>query len=274
MAEVPQFSIVVMAAQRTGIVNPIAERAGVSHKCIATICGKPLIQYVFEMVANTPGVARVRVCMERDGWDAVKALSGSLADQGIAFDFVESKTTLTDSAYAAAQGIDGPILVTTADNVLTTSEAVLTTMQPIFDGADASVGLTTRDAVIEARSASTLPDKNKVGAYRFSDGYFSNCNLYAVASADVMHAAELFREGGQFAKNRDRLIRAVGLWNVLLLMLGWVSLDGAMKRLSKRFGVNVAAARLADGSQAIDVDSFRTYEFAEMILKERASASA
>ena len=263
-----------MAGQRAGIVNPIAERAGVSHKCLAPICGKPLITHVFEMLAGTPGVSRVRVCMEPDGQDAVRALGAPLDAAGIPLDFVASQTSLTDSAYAAAQGIEGPFLVTTADNVLTTSEALLATMQPLFEGADASVGLTYREAVLAARGEKPGPANKGVGSYRFTDGRFSNCNLYGVRSADVMNAAELFREGGQFAKNRDRLIRAVGLWNVLLISLGLISLDSGMKRLSRRFGVSIAAVRLADGSQAVDVDSFRTYDFAEKILKQRAAKTA
>ncbi len=274
MAEAPNFTVVVMAGLRAGIVNPIAERAGVSHKCIAPICDKPLISYVFEMLADTPGVSRVRVCMEPDGWDAVGALSSPLDTKGIPLDFVESKISLTDSAYNAAQGIEGPILITTGDNVLTTPDSVLRTMKPIFDGADASVGLTRREALLAARGEKPGPENAKVGSYRFSDGRFCNCNLYAVGGSDVMQVAELFREGGQFAKNRDRLIRAIGLFNVAVMALGLVPLASGMKRLSKRFGIKIAAALIEDGSQAIDVDSFKTYDFAEKILKERQAASS
>lgn len=268
MAEEQNFSVIVLAGQRSGIVNPIAERAGVSHKCLAPICGKPLVLHVFEMLAQTPGVRHVRLSMESDGWDGVRALAGGLEAKGITVDFAEAKETLPDSIYAAAQDIDGPILITTADNVLTSTEAVLTTMQPIFDGADASVGLTTRDAVLIARGQKP-GSKSTVGYYKLSDGMFCNCNLYAVASHDVLQGAEAFREGGQFAKNRDRLVRAIGLSNAVRLSLGLVSLEGAMKRLSKRFGITIAPALLEDGSQAIDVDSFLTYDFAEKILKQR-----
>ncbi len=273
MPDTPPFTVIVLAGQRAGIVNPIAERAGVSHKCLAPICGKPLILHVFEMLSETPGVQQVRVSMEQDGWEQVRALSGVVADKGITVDFTESKTTLPDSVYVAAEGIDGPILVTTADNVLTTTKAVLETMQPIFGGADASVGLTERDLVLAARGE-TSQSKSTVGFYKFSDGRWCNCNLYAAAGRHVMQGAEIFREGGQFAKNRDRLIRAVGLFNVILLGLGLYSLDGAMRRLSKRLGISIAAARLDDGSQAVDVDSFKTYDFAEMILKQRAAAAS
>lgn len=272
MEAAQEFSVIVLAGQRAGIVNPIAERAEVSHKCLAPICGKPLILHVFEMLARTPGVSRVCISMEPDAWDGVRALTAVLEAADIPFDFVESRTTLTDSVNAAAQTIDGPILITTADNVLTTTDAVLTTMRPIFAGADGSIGLTRREAVIAARGETRDEGERNVGAYKFSDGHWCNCNLYAIAGRHVTQAAEAFREGGQFAKNRDRLIRAVGIWNVALLSLGLLTLDGGMRRLSKRFGIRIEAARIDDGSQAVDVDSFRTYGFAEMILKQRESA--
>ena len=40
--------VIILAAQRAGVVNPLAERAGVSHKCLAPIYGKPLIEWVLD----------------------------------------------------------------------------------------------------------------------------------------------------------------------------------------------------------------------------------
>ena len=274
MADAAQFSVIVMAGRRSGVVNPIAQRAGVSHKCLAPIRGKPLILHVFTALAETPGVKRVRVCMEPDGWDGVRALAGVLQEKDIPLDFVEARDSLADSAHAAAEGLEGPLLFTTADNVLSTPDAMLRTMQAVFAGSDVSVALARREAVLAARGEKPGPTTKNVGPYRFADGRFSNCNLYGLAGAHVIKAAEMFREGGQFSKNRGRLIRAVGLFNVILLLLRLVSLDAAMRRLSRRFGVSIAAARMLDGSQAVDVDSFRTYDFAEKILIQREVSAA
>ena len=63
-------TVVVLAAQRTGVVNPLAERAGVSHKCLAPIAGKPLIVHVMDLIAQCPEVAKVRVMVEPDGQQA------------------------------------------------------------------------------------------------------------------------------------------------------------------------------------------------------------
>jgi GTP:adenosylcobinamide-phosphate guanylyltransferase len=270
LAEAGRFSVIVMAAQRAGVVNPLAERAGISHKCLVPICGKPLIEYVLEVLTATPGVDRVRVCAEPEVFEPVRALAGSLGAGGIPLEFVASAPSLADSAYAAAEGLPGAFLITTADNVNMTPEAVLQVMGTVAGGAEVVLALTRREAVLAARGEVAGPKTANVGPYRFSDGRYSNCNLYAMSGVAVLKAAEMFREGGQFSKLRDRLIRAVGLFNVALYAMKLLSLSGAMRRLSKRLGVRVEAAVLADGTQAIDVDNFRTYDLAETILKAKA----
>ena len=106
--------------------------------------------------------------------------------------------------------------------------------------------------------------------YKFRDGEFSNCNLYGLSRRGLA-LAETFREGGQFAKNPMRIARAFGFFNLFLLRYGLVTLDRAMQRLGRRFGVRVSALVLADGAHAIDVDNARTYEIAAELLDRRAA---
>ena len=49
------FTVVILAAQRAGVVNAVAQDAGVSHKCLAPIAGKPLIVHVIEALDGHPG---------------------------------------------------------------------------------------------------------------------------------------------------------------------------------------------------------------------------
>jgi hypothetical protein len=44
-----------------------------------------------------------------------------------------------------------------------------------------------------------------------------------------------------------------------------------MKRLGRRFGVEVSVLVLADGAHAIDVDNQRTYSIAAQLLDRRAA---
>jgi GTP:adenosylcobinamide-phosphate guanylyltransferase len=234
------FTAIILAAQRAGVADPLAAEAGVTHKCLVPIDGAALIAHVVAALGATPGLARLRIVVEPDAVAAIRAL---LPAGPVEPEYVPAADNLAESVYAGAHGTHGPLLVTTADNVLLTPGAVAAILAAIGGGAGA--------------------------AFAFADDDYSNCNLYAFSGVAALAAAESFRGGGQFAKKKLRLIRAVGLVNMLLLALRRLSLAGAARRLSRRFGVPIAPVVLADGAHAIDVDNRRTYDVAAALLRAR-----
>jgi GTP:adenosylcobinamide-phosphate guanylyltransferase len=257
------FSAFVLAAQRAGVVNPLAERAGVSHKCLAPIGGKPLIVHVVERLAGYPGLAGITISVEPEVHEELTVLLAPFAAQGTAIDFVASSANIVESLFAAVAGRQAPFLVTTADNVLLSDHSIAETLAALEE-ADVVACLATQESVLAVH-----PQAQR-RFYEFSDGGYANCNLYAIASPRALAAAEIFREGGQFMKNPGRLIRAFGLVNILLMRFRRVTLAGAMKRVSRRFGLTFRAIVPADGAQAVDVDNERTYAIAEMVLRQRS----
>jgi CTP:molybdopterin cytidylyltransferase MocA len=261
------FTAIVLAAQRSGRLDPMAAEAGVTHKCLVPILGRPLLQYVLEALAPVPGLVRIRICIEPEAVEAARAVPGASGELGIPADFVPSAATITESAYASAEGLDEALVITTADNVNLTPGAVQALIERIRAGADAVLALARKDAVLAAH-----PEGQR-RFYELSDGAYSNCNLYAVAGPRVLGLAEAFREGGQFARNPGRLRRIVGSFNLLLFRFRLVSLEGAMKRLSRRAGFRTEAVVLEDGAHAVDVDNPRTYAIAEAILRRKRAAA-
>lgn len=254
-------TIVILAAQREGRLDPLAADAGVSHKCLVPIGGRPLLAHVLAAFAGIEGIAGVRISVEAG---AEQALSPIALASGLPVTFVASAETITDSIYAAAAGADGPLVITTADNVLLTPAAVRQVADRLAGGDDTVVALARKEDVLSAHP------QGQRRFYRFRDGEFSNCNLYGL-SRRGLELAETFREGGQFAKNPMRIARALGVFNLILLRSGLISLDPAMRRLGRRFGVRVSALVLADGAHAIDVDNRRTYDIAAQLLDRRAA---
>jgi GTP:adenosylcobinamide-phosphate guanylyltransferase len=255
------FTLLILAAQRAGVENPLAKRAGVSHKCLVPIAGKPLIVHVLDTVTTMPGIGAIRVSVEPDAVPALTEIAARYPDARI--DFVESDTNIAESVLAAAAGMPGPILITTADNVLLSHNSMARMLEAFADGADAAAALTTRGAI------HAVHPEGQRRFYEFRDDAYSNCNLYGLAGAHALKGVEVFREGGQFAKNPKRLITAFGLINILLMRFKLVSIHGAMKRASKRFGLDMRAVVLTDGRQAIDVDNERTYAIAEGLLAQQ-----
>jgi NDP-sugar pyrophosphorylase family protein len=246
----------------------MAAEAGVTHKCLVPIVGRPLLEYVIEALVAVPGLQRIRICIEPAAVEAVRTVRGASGELGVPVDYVPSAPTITESAYASAEGVTGPMIITTGDNVNLTPGAVQAMLDALAGGADVALAMASREAVLAAH-----PEGQR-RFYEFRDGGYSNCNLYAMAGPQALKVAETFREGGQFAKNRGRLIRIVGRFNILLFLLRVAPLHAAMKRLSKRLGARLAAVVLEDGAHAVDVDNPRTYKIAETILLRKEALRA
>lgn len=260
-------TVIILGAQRTGVVNPLAVRAGVSHKCLAPICGRPLIEWVLDIVTARPNLAAIRISIEPEAQEEVGKLLAPYADCGVPISFVDSQPGIVDSVTDAAGDDEGPFLITTADNVLLTPEG-FELVRDTINRADATLALAREKDVKAAH-----PEGQK-NYYQFRDHGVANCNMYGIANRRAFTAAEVFREGGQFMKNRDRMIRAFGLFNIILMGLKLVDIKGAMKRMSKRFGVTIEATMFDDGALAIDVDNERTYAVCEELLPKRKQVPA
>jgi len=270
MADAPAIApviAIVLAGQRRGAVNPLAARAGVSHKCLAPIAGQPLIAHVLAALTAVPDLAEIRISVEPRADAELRPVIAPFADSGVPIRLVPSEARLADSLVAAAGDDAGPFLVTTADNVLLTPAAVAQ-VRAALDGADAVAAMARKRSVLAAH-----PEGQR-NFYRFRDDEYANCNLYALGNRKAIEAgAAVFRGGGQFMKSVWRMIAAFGLHNIVLLRLGVFSRESAMRRLSRRLGLVVRAIEFTDGALAVDVDNERTYRVCEEILARRSQGA-
>lgn len=261
MAERP-VAVVILAAQRRGVVNPLAAKAGVSHKCLVPICGRPLIAHVLDTVTTIPAVTRIRISLEPEAHEPVAELLRSFDERGIPIELVPSRPNIVDSVEAASARISGPFVITTADNVLLTRQG-FELVRAALDDADGVIGFTTRERIWAVHGA------GQRGFYDLREAGYANCNLFALADRSALAAAEIFREGGQFQKNPRRMIRAFGLFNIIAMRLRLVTLRTGLGRVGRRFGLRLKPVVFEDGALAIDVDNERTYRIAEWILGGR-----
>jgi len=255
-------TVIVLAAQRTGVVNPLAARAGVSHKCLVPICNKPLISHVMETLTTLDAISGIRVVLEPEGQAEVGAVLDNFRDRGIAIEMIDSDPNIVESVLAATRQDEGPFLITTADNVLLTHDGFNRVRQAMRQ-ADAVIGVTTRERVWAVHR------QGQRGFYDFRDAGYANCNLYGISNRKGLTAADIFREGGQFQANAGRMVRAFGLFNILMMRFGLITFAQGLKRVGKRFGVVLEPVTFEDGALAIDVDNERTYAIAEWILGGR-----
>ena len=250
---------IVLAAQRQGSVNPLAQRFGVSHKCLVPLAGRPLIAHVLHTLAAHPGLSEIIVSIEPEAFTALQLALEPVAAHQAPIRLIPAAANLTDSVLAATQGHDGPVLITTADHALLSLQSIDHMLTALADH-DGALAMAPQRAVLAAHA------EGQRRFYQFRDGGYSNCNLYGLAGPTALRAADIFRGGGQFARKTSRVIEAFGLVNLILLRLRVVSLAEGLRRVSRRLGVNIAPVILSDGSQAIDVDNDRTYAAVSQLL--------
>lgn len=259
------ITALVLAGRRSTAVEPLADRFGVSHKCLVPIAGVPLIEHVLQALLASPAVSRILVSI-----DEIDALSSSdlavrLMAEG-SLEIVKAHENIAASVIHAAASVQHwPLLITTADNVLFTGDAILKMIQAV-DNADIAAAFARKNTVLAAH-----PEGQR-RFYQFADDAYSNCNCYWIASERALGAANIFREGGQFSKHPTRIARAFGIFNLIRFRLGMGSLEQSFGRFSRRLGLNMRPVIFENGSLAIDVDNDRTYAVAEHLLLTRQVA--
>ncbi len=256
-----QFTALILAAQRPGILNPLAEKHGVSHKCLIDMEGLPMIERVIISLQNAKSISKIII--STDDPSALKALpiiTKGIQDKSI--ECVKSGGNLFESiGLALSNPDDFPFLICTADNALQTTDMVDDYCQRFAkEPCDASAGVTPAETIW-----AKYPEGQR-RPYTLTDGRFSSCNLFAVRSKDALNAASVFAGGGQFGKSLMRILAAFGPLSMILYRMRRLSLDGAFKRISKAVGLTVRPIIMPYAEAPIDVDNDRTERIAREIL--------
>lgn len=266
MTQPPKVTALIMAGKRSGVLDPLAERAGVAQKAVVPVLGVPMVERVAQQVAACPDIGAIRIVAHEPDEIAALPTIAALIDEG-RLAFAEGKFNIVDSVFSGAEGVDFPLLITTADNCLVTPEGYSEFITKALTAqAGAAAGLARKEDVIAA------DPEGQSKFYQFKDGGFSNCNLYWLGSDKALNAAEIMREGGQFVKFPRRVIKAFGFMNLVRFRLGTGSKEKLFEQVSKRFGFKLVPIELSNGQFAIDVDNERTFDVTERLLKKRETA--
>ncbi|MFC3691027.1 NTP transferase domain-containing protein [Chenggangzhangella methanolivorans] len=273
MTEVPAgrpLTVLLLAGQREGRVDPLAEATGVTLKAMVPVAGCPMLLHALTTLAKTPTVGRIVVSINAgSGIESLPEVAALIRDGRL--DIRDARPNLVDSVFFALEGQEFPVLITTADNVLLTPATVREIDGAArARGADVAVALARREDVLAAH-----PDGQR-RFYRFGCGYYSNCNSYWIGARSALAPAELFRTGGQFVKHPSRVIGALGvagLFELVRFRFGLGTLEQGCARLSKRFGLDIRPVVVSDGATAIDVDAERSLKVAEEVIARRRAAT-
>jgi 2-C-methyl-D-erythritol 4-phosphate cytidylyltransferase len=179
-----RYTALVLAANRRGPADPLAQAGGVSHKSFIDIMGEPMLRRVVRSVLECGRVGRVLLSIEEDSkTEAGEILRRLGADDRITF--VPSRENIGTSVDTAVtiHPDSLPLIITTGDNALHTPELVRYFCDSLDSvTADAALGLTPASYILDK-----YPEGNRA-FHRFSDGAFSSCNLYALLTPQSLNA--------------------------------------------------------------------------------------
>ncbi|HJQ57659.1 MAG TPA: nucleotidyltransferase family protein [Vineibacter sp.] len=258
-----RFTALVLAGSR-GAVDPVAQAAGVAHKALAPVAGRPMLLRVLDALRASPSVGRIALALQdRAIIESLPDLATAVARQEIAQLSTEASPALTVAAAIRALPDAFPLLVTTSDHALLTADIVERFLAGVPAEADVAVGLATRTA-IQARYPESVRTYIRLGG----EGY-SGCNLFAFAGPQAAKAVAFWVQMERHRKTPWRIAWRIGALPLLRYALGRLDLDAAFRELSRVAGVRGVPVVLPQPEAAIDVDKPSDLAQVERILARR-----
>lgn len=258
----------VLAGQR-GPGDPVAGAAGLSHKCLVPAGGVPMLARVVEALATSRSIGPIAVSIEDpDLVSDLEQLSPLQQEKGLSV--LTSLATPSQSALAAAKALGQPfpLLITTADHALLTPVLVdWFVAEALASGADIVAGLVPAQVLLDAYP------RSKRTFLRFRCGRYSGCNLFCVLTKSGLRVLDFWRRVERDRKRPWRIATALGTGTLVAYVLGRLTLQQALARISRKLDVHARAVIVPTAEAAIDVDKPGDLILVEEILKRRDEKS-
>lgn len=265
MSGIPRFTALVLAGSR-GPADPVAAYRGLTHKCLVPAGGVPMLARVLDTLSASPCIDGIVISTERGAGIAAEPAIARRVD-GHRVRLIPAAASPSLSVAAALAGIAAPypVLLTTADHPLLRPEMVAHfCREAVASGADVVAGLTSSATLLSRYPASRRT------WLRFRDERYSGANLFALMTPAAAAAVAFWRRVEAERKRPWRIARAFGWSALAAYLLGRLTLDGAMERVSGVIGCRARAVRMPFAEAAIDVDKPADLDLVERILAAEA----
>jgi GTP:adenosylcobinamide-phosphate guanylyltransferase len=253
-----KVTAIVLAGSRPG-GDPLAKAHGAQLKALITVDGKPMVRRPVDALLESDEIGQIRVLSQRP------ELLKPVLPRSKRVSIEQSGDTIaaTLEAYCFDPKVEWPLLVTTADHALLTSEMIEDFLSLARRG-DIAVG------VVEKRNLMYRLPQSERTWIKFRGGAYSGANLFLLASPRVLPALELWRSAEQGRKKPWRLLSVLGPLNLLGALLRLRTIDQTLGTVGRKLGLNAIAVELADPLAAVDVDKPADHALVEAILEGKA----
>lgn len=222
-----------------------------------------MLAHVLDAIQASPNAGPVTVVAQDT---ALLAAHPALSDFRV--EWRDAPGSIADAVRGALERAGGPLMVTTADNVLLTPAMIRQFLRDAAS-ADLAVGLVERWRVAAAGHSTQRTWLN------FRGGAWSGANLFLLRGPRVLPLLEFWRALEQDRKKGMKLVGAFGPLALMGAALRLITIQQFADRIAKRFGLTGKVVEMEAAEACIDADKPSDLPVIEAILAARqAEASA
>jgi GTP:adenosylcobinamide-phosphate guanylyltransferase len=243
---------VLLAGERPG-GDPFAAAHGAAAKALIPVAGRPMLEHVVVALSAHPAIGSVTIYAVQ-----LPAMQAACPDPALHWQESRASIAATLAPLLADPATRFPLLVTTADNVL--SAAMLDSFIASARGADLAVG------VVEARVLLAHFPQSRRTWLKFRGGRYSGANLFWFGSAKAARMLELWAGVEQDRKRGWKMLGVLGWSNLLLAATRAISIHELAARVGRKLGLTARVVELPQAEACIDVDKQGDLDLAESLL--------
>jgi GTP:adenosylcobinamide-phosphate guanylyltransferase len=251
------LTALVLAGSRPGL-DPLLAGTGLSTKALLPIAGVPMLARTLAALTAAPEVGRILVSAQDTA-----PLAGDPAIAGAAaIEWRPSHGGIADAVLAALAEAEGPLLVTTADNVLLTPAMIA---QFVHDAAASDVAV----ALVERRAIAAAGYSTQRTWLTFRGGQWSGANLFRLGGSQADPLVRFWKSIEQDRKKGWKIVGAFGPGLLLGAALRLIDIHTFAARAARRFGLTAKLVAMDAAEACIDADKPTDIPVIEAILAGR-----
>ncbi|GGD93274.1 hypothetical protein GCM10011515_11320 [Tsuneonella deserti] len=259
---VEPIATLVLAGSRPG-PDPLLVGTGLGSKALLPVAGKPMLAHVLAALAPSDQVGSITIVAQDTSALAAHPVVADLAGRA---EWYNSNGSIADAVADALRKTGGPLLVTTADNVLLTP-AMISQFLDEAHGSDVGVGMVSRRALETAGYSSART------WLKFRGDQWSGANLFLLGGPQVLPLVEFWRTIEQDRKKGLKLVGAFGPSLLLGAAMRWIDIHTFAARAAGRFGLSAKIVAMNAAEACIDADKPADITLIERVLAERQAPS-
>lgn len=245
------FTAIILAGTR-GEEDPLRQREKEPLKAFIKVGGVPMIDYVLKAALRSGYIDDIYVSINNDVAfdDKAPLLAELVNDKKVKLIDTDSGPSASASRVLNDINTAKPVLITTADHPLLTRAILKEFLQKsVRSEADATLGVIPTDIIEHAYP------QNKRTRIKFREGGYTGCNLFTLLTPKARELPEYWQKIEEMRKTPFNMATYLGPFILTQYILGLLTLDKALAKISDKTGVAISAVRMHQPEAGIDVDT-------------------